>query len=210
MPRLPIALSFLAGLAVASLLGMAAPRGRPVKWEYRTIDWDARNKVEQAAVEARVASTRSKFASDAEARSAASDDIERAWFDELAGDGWLLLGRMRGGNRGRVYLLGRPSSGFFASVAKEGSDSVVAGVREALEKHRAAWIEKVKRESPTSLGARDPRYLGSDYDRERKELLDSAFDERLKRCGERGTLILPLGEDRGPLDQFFAASISSD
>ncbi len=109
MPRLPIAIAFLAGLSCAVLLGAAAPApaGKPITWEYRLLDEEEEGRKLAETARALGKTNRLKFASDDAANEAARIAARNTWLAELATDGWFVVGDLEVGMK-ICRVLARP------------------------------------------------------------------------------------------------------
>lgn len=207
MPRLPIAIAFVAGLACATLLGAAAPRGKPITWEYQLLDVQQELVKLRAAADARVATTRASFPDDNHARSAATLAVEDAWMAQLSGDGWLLLGELLPPDGTRKYLLAKPSNGAFVRPTRDAEVMSFGAVKSALEQHELDWKAAEARDRPGTISAKNP-YLSTDFTESHARMAFDLTIAELERCGSRGTLVVPWSrESQSQPDRCFSASL---
>lgn len=209
MSRLPIAIAFVAGLACATLLGAAAPRGKPITWEYQLLDVQQELVKLRAAADARVATTRASFPDDNHARSAATIAVEDDWMAQIAGDGWLLMGELLHPDGARKYLLARAAGGVIVRPVDSQDAFSFATVTQALEKHEREWRTAVERDAPGTAVAKRP-YLSNDFQTAHARLAFDLSIAELTRCGNRGTLVVPWSrESMSQPDRCFTARLES-
>jgi hypothetical protein len=185
MPRLYVAIAFAAGLLSATLLGAAAPGAKPVTWEYRLVCASTLGSSVFATVESRVAATRAKYGSDAEARRAAMAEAWTAWTDDLADDGWAVVGKTLL-DTGEWYVTVRPA-GYRAKRPVD--DFRAAAITEGIAAHAKAWQTKVSRE--LRIEPKDVA-LSGEYELERRSVYHRLLVDELNRCGAAGALLLPV------------------
>lgn len=188
-------LAFLSGLACAVLLGAAAPRGAPIKWQYRLLDLDAEAGKLQSAIRERAAATRSSFPDDRAAAAAAEREVYAAWARETFGDGWMPMIHLEVDDGGKLHaaytrnqlVIGKPTalraaparrqfdhSAFAASIATRDAKELLKAERSGgmtIRRDGALWSEA---------------WHGST---ERRAFVLEKLTEELNRCGEAGAAI---------------------
>lgn len=188
-------LAFLSGLACAVLLGAAAPRGAPIKWQYRLLDLDAEAGKLHSSIRARAAATRASYPNDRAADVAAEREVYAAWARETFGDGWMPMVHLDVGDDGKLHtatsrghlVIGKPLSLRVLS-AKRSFDhaafAVAIGTRDAKE------LLKAEREGGMTV-RRDGALWSEAWhgSKERRAFVLEKFTEELNRCGEAGSAI---------------------
>lgn len=208
MPRLPIAIAFVAGLACATLLGAAVPRGKPITWEYQLLDVQQELVKLRAAADARLATTRASFPDDNHARSAATLAVEDAWMAQLAGDGWLLLGEFTPAHvTGRVYVAARPTRDARCVMTRDRSPIDARTIDDALTAFDARWKEFNRAAMDREID--DGPISSTKLNQMRWDLYRELLSAELNRGGAKGVLAVPWSRDASP-NRFFAASIVSE
>lgn len=211
-------LAFLSGLACAVLLGAAAPRGAPIKWQYRLLDLDAEACKLRQYVDEVTSTTRMNFASDHEAMLAAEADAASTWHARTFGDGWLPLAALAIAPNGsivtsdpssRMLLIGRPL-GLRAAPAtiafdQEGIIGEVAA-RDQLEVERATAAGRVV------WGNVNGGWSAADWENSdaRRQFMMQQVRQRLDACGARGDMLTVGAPLFGHLSFPLTASTLSD